>query len=116
LDYRIHGESSSTSGARLARSKVRWLRECMVRRRAGKPEPGWEAFLADYNSLPFLARLNYERKDLAKVLYKSAVSHYAHRQYVALAVKLAAAALLQPTYTIHQVITKHTIGCDPGFL
>ena len=96
LDYRMHGNSATISGARLTRTKVRWLKDCMLRRRAGKSELDLESFLLSQRSAPLLTRLNRERKDLAKIFYKAAVSHYAQREYPQLAFKLLVAVLLQP--------------------
>ena len=106
LDYRMHGSSASISGARVARQKVRWLKDCMLRRRSGQLEQDLESFLASQRSAPLLVRLNRERKDLAKVLYKAAVAHYAQRKYAALTVELLAAVSLQPGYVLGQVTSK----------
>jgi len=114
LDYRIHGSSATVAGARATRVKVRWLKDCMMRRRAGKPELELDAFIAAEHARPLLARLNQERKDLAKVFYKAAVYHYAQRQYARLSVKLLAAFLLQPGYVAAQVSTKGAIGRGAG--
>lgn len=114
LDYRMHGSSASISRARLTRVKVRWLKDCMLRRRAGKPELDWESFLLVLRSAPLLTRLNRERKDLAKIFYKDAVSHYAQREYPAQFFKLLAAVLLQPRLIIGQVISKAVIGRRTG--
>jgi glycosyltransferase involved in cell wall biosynthesis len=114
LDYRMHGNSATISGARLTRTKVRWLKDCMLRRRAGKSELDLESFLLSQRSAPFLIRLNRERKDLAKIFYKAAVSHYAQREYPQLAFKLLVAVLLQPRLVLGQVISKASIGRQTG--
>jgi glycosyltransferase involved in cell wall biosynthesis len=106
LDYRMHGNSASISRARLTRTKVRWLKECMLHRRAGKEEPDWETFLAEQRAAPFLLRMNRNRKDLAKAFYKAAVLHYAQRQYLQLCFKLMVAVGLQPGMTVSVVISK----------
>jgi glycosyltransferase involved in cell wall biosynthesis len=112
LDYRIHGNSTSISRARLTRTKVRWLKDCMLHRRAGKPELDWEFFLLNQRSVPLPTRLNRERKDIAKIFYKSAVTYYAQREYPAAVIKLLGAVLLQPGYTIRQVLTKFAFRAD----
>jgi glycosyltransferase involved in cell wall biosynthesis len=114
LDYRMHGNSASISRARLTRAKVRWLKDCMLHRRAGKEEPDWESFLATQRSAPFLTRVNRGRKDLAKTFYKSAVSHYAQREYMGLLFTLLVAVLLQPRLVLGQVISKAAIGRQTG--
>jgi len=110
LDYRMHGSSASISGARLTRTKVRWLKDCMLRRRAGMPELDFDAFLRNLHSAPLLIRLNRHRKDLAKVFYKAAVMHYAQREYPRMLFKLLGAVLLQPRITLAQVNSKFTYG------
>jgi GT2 family glycosyltransferase len=114
LDYRMHGNSASLSQARLTRTKVRWLKDCMLRRRAGKPELDWSSFLLSQRSAPVLVRLNRERKDLAKIFYKAAVLHYAQREYPALFFKLLLAIALQPRHVLGQVISKVAIGGRSG--
>jgi glycosyltransferase involved in cell wall biosynthesis len=114
LDYRMHGSAASISRARLTRSKVRWLKECMLHRRAGEDEPDWESFLAAQRAAPLLTRLNKGRKDLAKILYKAAVLHYAQREYAGLFFRLLAAVLLQPRFVLGQAISKGAIGRQTG--
>ncbi len=109
LDYRMHGTSASIAGARAARQKLRWLKDCMLRRRAGQPELDLESFLAEQRSASWFTRLNRERKDLAKILYKAAVFHYAQKKYAAVAFKLIAAISLQPGYVLGQVTSKTTL-------
>jgi len=106
LDYRMHGNSASISRARLTRTKARWLKECMLYRRAGKAEPDWETFLASLRSAPLLTRLNRGRKDLAKAFYKAAVLHFAQKEYPGLFIKLLMAVALQPVMTISLVASK----------
>jgi len=114
LDYRIHGNAASVSRARLTRAKVRWLKDCMIRRRSGDVERSWEQFLADEKSAPLLTRIDRGRKDLAKILYKKAVSYYACRQYLSCAFTLAGALFLQPRLTVSQVISKSTFRQSEG--
>lgn len=114
LDYRMHGNSTTISGARFTRSKVRWVKECMISRRAGMPEPDWESFLDAQRTAPLLTRLNRGRKDLAKILYKAAVLHYAQREYARLLLKLPIAILLQPRQVLGQVISKAAISRQTG--
>jgi glycosyltransferase involved in cell wall biosynthesis len=114
LDYRMHGNSASISRARLTRAKVRWLKDCMLHRRAGEAEPDWESFLATQRSAPLLTRINRARKDFAKTFYKSAVAHYAQREYMGLAYTLLLAVALQPRQVLGLVISKTAIGRTAG--
>lgn len=106
LKYRIHPGSVSVARARLIRQQVRWVKECMVRRRSGRSELSWNEFLGFRQTLPWYVRVNAERKDMAKVLYKAAGSQYAQHRYCQLVPTIIAAAMLQPSYTIHQVRSK----------
>lgn len=114
LDYRMHGNSASIAGARLTRTKVRWLKECMLHRRAGKKEPDWESFRAEQGSAPLLTRLNRTRKDLAKIYYKAAVLHYAQREYLRLFLTLLPAVVLQPWHVLGLAFSKIAISRTDG--
>jgi len=102
MKYRIHGSSISIDGAREARLKVRWVKECMIARRKGKKEPEWEEYLNILKSRPILVRLNHERKDMAKIFYKLAVFHFSRRNHWRTLFNLIRAALLQPSYVLSQ--------------
>jgi glycosyltransferase involved in cell wall biosynthesis len=106
LKYRIHGGSASIQKSRLIFRQAHWIKESMLRRRRGEPELSWEEFVAFRRTLPWYVRLNKERKDMAKVLYKVATFHFAQRKYALVVPTVAAAMILQPGYTISQVISK----------
>jgi glycosyltransferase involved in cell wall biosynthesis len=114
LDYRMHGSSASVSGARVTRQKIRWLKDCMLRRRAGKEELDWESFLAAQRSASLTVRLNRARKDFAKIFYKSAVHHYAQREYLRVLFALLPAIALQPRVTLSHVLSKTAVGRTGG--
>ena len=109
LKYRIHSASISISRARMARLKVRWAKACMMGRRAGLPEPSFDEFQRIENERPLWARINRERKDMAKVLYKRAVHSFSRRHYFRSIMPLAGSILLQPTYGINQISTKSVL-------
>ncbi len=73
----------------------------------GTPEPTWEQFLKHREQRPWWLRLNRERKDLAKILYKSAVYQYSRRRYHVLLPTIMVAAMLQPAYVARQLIGKY---------
>jgi glycosyltransferase involved in cell wall biosynthesis len=104
--YRIHDGSVSVARAQFQRKQLRWAKDCMLRRRRGEAELSWEEFLSMRRALPWYLRLNAERKDGAKVLYKAAVFQYARRNYFLLVPTIIAAILLQPGYTIQQIKSK----------
>jgi glycosyltransferase involved in cell wall biosynthesis len=106
LKYRIHGGSASISKNRLCWRQLRWLKNCMLRRRRGEPELTWEEFLAMRKTLPWYVRLNQERKDTAKILHKAAVIQFVQRKYYLVVPTVIAAAMLQPLYTIPQIASK----------
>jgi glycosyltransferase involved in cell wall biosynthesis len=109
LDYRIHGNSASVSKSRLTLQKCHWLRDCMLRRRAGQTELDWESFLTAQRALPWLMRTNMVRIDLSKACYKSAVSHYATKAYLPSLFKALFAVLLRPAVTLRQIYSKMVI-------
>ncbi|MGA2352164.1 MAG: glycosyltransferase [Terracidiphilus sp.] len=106
LKYRIHGSSASIAKARLILQQLRWIKECMLRRRSGQAELSWEDYLRFRRTLPWRVRANATRKDLAKVLYKAATYHFAQRRYYLVAPTVIAAVILQPGYTIPQIAAK----------
>jgi glycosyltransferase involved in cell wall biosynthesis len=110
LDYRMHGNSATISGARTTCTKDRWLKDCALRRRAGESEMDFESFLLRLRAAPLLTRINRARKDYAKVFYKSAVLHYAQKEYLSLLLKIMCAIVLNPNYALRRVITKVAIS------
>lgn len=114
LDYRMHGNSASISRARLTATKMRWLKNCMLRRRSGQQELDWDSFLDELHSAPLSVRLNRARKDYGKIFYKSAVARYAQRDYLATIVTLLGAIVLQPQFTLYHVFTKSVVGRSAG--
>lgn len=106
LKYRIHSTSASISKSKTQAQKIRWVEECIVKRRNGQPEPTWQEFLDSQKSKPWWERLNQERLDMGFSYYKSAVSHYSKRQFHLLFPNLIIAALLRPGYVFGQVSSK----------
>lgn len=106
VKYRIHASSISVSNVRMARLKLRWVRECMICRRTGLPEPSLEEFLRIERNRPWWIRLNHWRKDLAKVFYKRAVCYFSKHQYHRIIAPFIGSLLLQPSYTAKQVLSK----------
>jgi glycosyltransferase involved in cell wall biosynthesis len=106
LQYRIHGGSASVTRARLIRQQLRWIKECMLRRRRGEAEISWEEYLKFRRTLPWYVRANEQRRDTAKVLYKAATFHFAQRKYLLAAPTILVAMVLQPVYIISQIATK----------
>ncbi|MDD5422814.1 MAG: glycosyltransferase [Candidatus Omnitrophica bacterium] len=108
LKYRIHSSGSSFSfkKAKSARLKVAWLKDCLARRRSGRDEQSWEEFLASRARMPLLKKLNAERKDYAKALYKYSVLNFSKRSYHRMLPAIMAALIMQPGFVIKQVTSK----------
>ncbi len=106
LKYRIHAESASIARARVIRQQLRWVKDCMLRRRRGETELSWDEFLCFYKTLPWYVRANMQRKDAAKSLYKAATFQFAQRKYARVVPSIIAALMLQPGYTIPQIASK----------
>jgi glycosyltransferase involved in cell wall biosynthesis len=94
--YRIHSDSICAARARHTLLRVRWVRECMIRRRRGEAECSWEQFLEYRKSLPLLQKIDEERKLTGRVMHKLAGVAYAERRYHMMLPTFLAAAILQP--------------------
>lgn len=103
LKYRIHASSICVAQPYLATRQIRWVRQCMLARRAGLPEPSLDEFVARDRGAPWLMRLNRQRKDLAYVLYKTAVHHYGAARYRDLAIALAGSLVLEPLFVVRRL-------------
>lgn len=110
LKYRRHGSSGSIDGARRTSLKVDWVENCARRRRTGQPELSWEEFLAMRRRAPWRERLNQERKDLAKILYNAARSHFSRRKYYLFAPTLLFAILLYPSHVVPRILNYRYFG------
>jgi glycosyltransferase involved in cell wall biosynthesis len=106
VKYRIHAGSVSVARARFIRQQARWVKDCMIRRRRGESELSWEDFVAMRKSLPWLVRLDAERRDTAKVLYKTATYQFAQKKYYQVLPTVLASMMLEPGYTIRQITSK----------
>jgi len=103
MEYRIHPGQISARKFFEARRQYEWARACAVARRAGKAEPTWEVFQAAWQGAPRLVRLNRARKTRAKYFYREAGVEFACGRRVRAAIKMAAAALLQPGYAFRRL-------------
>lgn len=94
--YRIHPDSICCAKARYTLRRVRWVRECMIRRRRGDPECSWEEFADAQRNLPLAKRIEAERKLAARTMLKVAGLAYAERHYHIALAGLVASTVLQP--------------------
>jgi glycosyltransferase involved in cell wall biosynthesis len=106
LKYRIHGSSASIGRARLMQQKATWMEQCIAARRAGKPEPTWEEFLASRGSGSLVERFAGWRRELGRTFYQAAIHHFSTRCYRKLVPTLMAAAVLEPGLVLERVLPR----------
>jgi len=97
--YRIHSDSICAAKARRTMEGVRWVRECLIRRRRGEREISFDEYVKWRKSLPLLRRLDENRKIVGRTMHKIATVSYAERRYIIMAAAFAWAAVLQPYLT-----------------
>ena len=93
LRYRKPLDSLSTRNLHLMQLKMRWIKDCLRRRRAGKPERSLAEFIASRTAWQ---RFTDWRADKAAGFYKRAGFAYARRNFLALGWYLALAGALSP--------------------
>lgn len=106
LRYRIHGTSATVGKNKLCWQQLRWCKDCMLRRRKGKPELSWGEFVAFRKTLPWRIRVNQDRKDYAKIFYKNATFEYARRHYFGAVANAFLGVMLRPGMILPQITTK----------
>jgi glycosyltransferase involved in cell wall biosynthesis len=106
MQYRVHGSSVSHAKARDQHLKVRWVRHNMLARRAGSPELSLDTFIEQQEGGSWLQRANRHRQESGMIYYKSATLHYSSGDKPRTLLKLAAATLMNPTYTAREVNKK----------
>lgn len=112
---RLHAASTVTRDFRKNRLQHDWMRACMAARRAGRPEPDFESFLATLARAPWPARLDRERKLLAKAHYRAAALLIGERRRLTALARLGLAALLQPSYVLPRLRAQLGRGdAEPG--
>jgi len=93
LRYRKPLDSLSTKNLSLMQLKMRWIKDCLRRRRAGQPERTLANFIASRTAWQ---RISDWRSDNAAGFYKRAGFAYARRNFLALGWYLALAGALSP--------------------
>jgi glycosyltransferase involved in cell wall biosynthesis len=106
LNYRIHGQSASTSKARLMVRKLAWVARCIHSQQLHEAEPSWDEFLSERKKAPWPVRWNNQRKETARTLYQAAVHHFACRQYGVLVSVLAGATVLEPSLVLPRILPR----------
>jgi glycosyltransferase involved in cell wall biosynthesis len=101
--YRKPSNSVSTRNVSLMQLKMRWIKDCLVRRRSGAPERSLGEYLA---SRTWMERINDLRSDYAAMCYKKAGFAYSRRQFARLVLFLGAAGLLSPKLIVQKIATQ----------
>ncbi len=91
--YRKPADSMSTRNLKHMQNKMRWIKDCMLRRRSGRDELSYGDFLSGQT---FGDRLNNAREDFAAAAYKKAGFAYSQRRIVSLAFHLLIAGIASP--------------------
>lgn len=91
--YRKPPGSLSSRNLNLMQLKMRWIKDCLLRRRSGRPERTLAEFI---QSRSRSQRFDDWRSDKAAGFYKAAGFSYASRRYVRLGAFLLLAALASP--------------------
>jgi glycosyltransferase involved in cell wall biosynthesis len=98
--------SLSTSNVRLMQLKMRWIKDCLVRRRSGLAERSLSEFVA---SRSWRDRFADRRSDAAAKFYKMAGFAYANRSYAKLCGYLLLTALTSPGLVRQKIRTQGII-------
>lgn len=106
LKYRIHAASICVAQPRATMQQVRWVEKCALARRAGRPEPSLEEFLASERDEPWLQRFNRQRVELAAILYKLATHYYGAARYRHLLIAFGGSLLLEPMPSMRRLWSK----------
>lgn len=101
--YRKRRESLSSKNIFSMQNKMRWIKDCLKRRRAGFQERTYEDF---ESSLSLWERLNNLRVDYAAYFYRKAGFKYMRKKYVQALVFLLIVMVLNPRYIFDKVRTQ----------
>lgn len=91
--YRKSFGSISTRNVHLMQLKMRWIKDCLKKRRSGIDEFSLLEFI---ESRSFFDRINDLRLDSAAFFYKRAAFSYANKKYIYLAIFLIFSSILSP--------------------
>jgi len=101
--YRKPAGSMSTKNVRIMQDKMRWIKDCLRRRRASEPERSFADFLASRTAWE---QFSDRRADAAAGFYKKAGFAYAHRNYSGLAWYLLLTGVTSPKLIRQKVATQ----------
>jgi glycosyltransferase involved in cell wall biosynthesis len=101
--YRKPMDSMSTKNLKHMQTKMRWIKDCLRRRRAGHDERSLSEFIASRNSAERFADW---RSDKAAGFYKQAGFSYAKRNFIRLAYYLILTGLMSPKLVRQKIATQ----------
>lgn len=101
--YRKPLNSLSTKNLGYMQLKMRWIKDCLRRRRSGQPERSLAGFISSRSIGERLADL---RSDKAAYFYKRAAFSYAQRNFLKLLIFVAAAGILSPKLIRQKIATQ----------
>ena len=105
LQYRKPATSVSTNNVHLMQLKMRWIKDCLRRRRAGSEERSLAEFIGSRN---LLERFADWRADRAASYYKQAGFAYSQRKFAVLAWYLLLAGMMSPKLIRQKIVTQGT--------
>jgi hypothetical protein len=101
--YRKSAGSLSTTNIFRMQEKIRWIKDCLKRRRSGLPERSFEEHR---KSLLFFRRIHYLRADYAALAYRKMGLCYLKRQYSKALPLFALVCLLDPRLLVQKLKTQ----------
>lgn len=101
--YRKTSGSLSAAGVFRMQEKMRWIKDCLIRRRGGNPEVPFGLFRAQRSRLQ---RLNDLRQDMGAFCYKRFAFALAQRRYMSAGVHLLAVGVLNPGLVAQKLRTQ----------
>lgn len=101
--YRKPLTSMSTGNVRLMQHKIRWIKDCLKRRRTGQEERRFQDFVL---SRSLIERVDDWRADKAAIYYKRAGFSYAKRSFMSLAWFLLLSGVFSPKLLFQKVATQ----------
>lgn len=101
--YRKPGDSMSTKNLTHMQNKMRWIKDCLMRRRASQPERDYSEFLA---SRTVWQRMGDWRSDHAAAFYKKAGFAYSQRSFPGMVWNLMLTGLLSPKLIRQKIATQ----------
>jgi glycosyltransferase involved in cell wall biosynthesis len=107
VKYRIHSSSVTSITSGWDSTMHRWIRQCSINRRMGKPEPTLDEYRAMWRQVPWYRRADQRRRDLANILYNKATFSYSVGNIVISALLVVGSSILAPTNAPRQVWRKY---------